>query len=847
MYTPSLRRLLLATLIAALLLSGMWTAETAQAQDERPADLIALSVSAGYDSVFRPNQWLPIRVQISNQGEPIAGRLVVRPETSGSGVTGTFSTPVDLPANASQTFFLYITARSNARDIRVELLNDRGGVMTSQETTIVSLAPRDSLHVVVSDLPDNAPDLSLLGVGGYQTLQVNWRAEEIPDRAPALDSVNVMVFANTNSASLSTAQQAAVRAWVRAGGHLIVIGGANWQPTAAGLVDLLPLLPESAQVIGDVTPLARLAGVFNVELAGDTIATTGALTDGAQVLAAADDVPLLARQRLSGGTVDYLTVDPTSQPLRDWVDQPELWLALASSVEAQPSWTFGFSDWLDAITAVSILPGLDILPAALGLVVFLAAYIALIGPVNYWVLNRINRREYAWFTIPALILIFSGLAWSVGFELRGNQATLSRMSVVQTWPDSDEAHLQQVLGLLVPRRGDYTLSLTDDRMLRPVTEGLSTRSTTVSTRPQSNVNIQQSSRFEALDFPVDASFIASFHTQGVIPRPDVSGRVTLTHLGSGEVRVQGSVRNDSDLLLDDAVIVGRGATLRLPNGLAPGAVVTFGGDDLILPGDIRMAPTPLEYARGEPDPLFSRSLTFRRRTSITNIESNRSVHDVMGGDYQRTGFRITADDDPRTQELRRRQAFVSAFMLDQFASTARGNRVFLMGWTDTAPVIDEVQGVGYETIDSTLYIVELTVESARPSSPVTITADQFTWISRERDNVEDLGPTELFLTTDGSVTFRFTPVDGARLARVDELVIIIDRARTTGVSGAIAVWDWFDESWEVFQMGIETEIVIDDPARFIGPQNSVQVRTAETVTGSSVAIRQLGIQQRGVF
>ena len=847
MLTHMLRRWLLPIMVA-LMLGGMWTAETTHAQDAVATDLISLTVSAGYDSVFRPNQWLPLRVQISNQGEPITGRLVVRPETSGSALTGTFSTPVDLPASASQAFFLYITARSNADTIRVELLNERGGVMTSQDTTITALAARDSLHVVISDSPDTAPDLSQVGVGGYNAFQVNWRTENIPDRAPALDSVNVIVFANTNSASLSSTQQRALRTWVQAGGHLIVVGGANWQPTAAGLGDLLPLLPESAQVISELTPLAQLAGVYNVELDGDTISATGALTDRAQVLAAAGDLPLLVRQRVGGGTVDYLTIDPTSQPLRDWADQSAMWLAVVSSVEPRPGWTFGFSDWLDAITGVSILPGLDVLPAALGLVMFLVAYIVLIGPANYWVLNRINRREYAWFTIPALILIFSGLAWSVGFELRGNQATLSRLSVVQTWPDSDEAHLEQVLGLLVPRRGDYTLSLTDDRMLRPVTEGLSTRSTTASTRPQGNVNIQQGSRFEALEFPVDASFIASFNTEGAIPRPAIDGRVTLTHLnGSGEVRVQGSVRNDSDLFLEDAVIVARDATLRLRDGLAPGDVFTFGGDDLLLPGSIRMAPTPLEYARGEPDPLLSRSLTFRRTTSITNIESNRSVHDVMGADYQRTGFRITANDDPRTQELRRRQAFISAFMLDQFASSARGNRVFLMGWTNAAPVADEVLGVGYETIDSTLYIVELAVQITPPSSPVTITADQFTWLSLERTNVEDLGPTELFLTTDGSVTFRITPIEGSRLARVDELLIIIDRARTSGVSGAFALWDWFEESWEIFQMGADTEILIEDPARFIGPQNSVQVRTAQTVTGSSVAIRQLGIQQRGVF
>ena len=47
-----------------------------------------------------------------------------------------------------------------------------------------------------------------------------------------------------------------------------------------------------------------------------------------------------------------------------------------------------------AASATEILPGLDLLPDVLPLCGFLAFYVALIGPLNYFVLNRINRREF---------------------------------------------------------------------------------------------------------------------------------------------------------------------------------------------------------------------------------------------------------------------------------------------------------------------------------------------------------------------------------------------------------------------------------------------------------------------
>ena len=49
----------------------------------------------------------------------------------------------------------------------------------------------------------------------------------------------------------------------------------------------------------------------------------------------------------------------------------------------------------------------DSLPDVLPIIGFLLIYIALMGPLNYVILNRLNRREWAWVTIPLLIAVFS--------------------------------------------------------------------------------------------------------------------------------------------------------------------------------------------------------------------------------------------------------------------------------------------------------------------------------------------------------------------------------------------------------------------------------------------------------
>ena len=89
-------------------------------------DVIEMQVEVGFDSFFRTRQWTPVRVELSNNGESIKGRLVIRPETSGTVVGNAFSTVIDLPNGAQKTATLYIQARSFPETIRVELMDEDG-------------------------------------------------------------------------------------------------------------------------------------------------------------------------------------------------------------------------------------------------------------------------------------------------------------------------------------------------------------------------------------------------------------------------------------------------------------------------------------------------------------------------------------------------------------------------------------------------------------------------------------------------------------------------------------------------------------------------------------------------
>ena len=194
-------------------------------QETAPA--INLVVSAGFDGLFRANEWFPLLVRVSNDGDDVTGRVVVRPERAGGAFTNTFSAPVDMPAGSRKIVFLYITARSFATEVQIEFLDEDGVSLVTQAATLRNVLYEDQLHVVLTQSSAGSVDLSSVRAGGYNAFQANWLVENLPDRGPALQAVDTLLFSDIDTGTMSANQRTAVADWVAEGGHLLVTGGAK--------------------------------------------------------------------------------------------------------------------------------------------------------------------------------------------------------------------------------------------------------------------------------------------------------------------------------------------------------------------------------------------------------------------------------------------------------------------------------------------------------------------------------------------------------------------------------------------------------------------------------------------
>ena len=755
-------------------------------------------------------------------------------------VGNAFSTPIELPRGSEKSAVLNIQARSFPDRIRVELIDADGAVRAAQDAGLNHISPQDQLYAVVIGPNTAPPNLSGVHIGGFKAEQAIWRVGNIPENGAALESLDLMLLINIDSESMSSGQRRAVQLWVEGGGHLIVSGGPSANITASGLQDLLPLAPADSRSIDNLSALARFSGDNRASLDRRTVIALGTAHDDAITLAAQDGIPLLLRRELGAGVVDYLAADPTLEPLAGWNGLNGLWFKLLATRSPHPIWREGFRQPNRGADAIANLPGVNLLPPLQTLCIFLTAYIVLIGPLNYLILSRLRRNGWGWLTIPVVIICFTGVAWTVGFNLRGAEIIVSRATLVESYTTSDEAQVSQFVGLLSPRRATYSLSAPDGHYLA-VASATNPVSLFASNTIQTGTEIAQASTFSANDFTIDGGIFANFTIGGHIARPAINGSFTLdfapTDTGRMVGAFQGFISNESDITLRDAVLMGAGLRFPLENDLAPGDILTLSRDEL--------RPVIANTA-AQPNPLELSVPTDSRSTPYAGSGRNSSIRGLQGERYLRSRIFLNPEA-VADQQAAREQSFLASFMIDRFLSTARGSKLYLLGWDDYWAHDLDIDGAAWSAIDSTLYIIELDVDIQLPNQRATLPTEYFSWISLDRQGLTDNGTDNFSMYEGQAAEFLFHPLPGLAMETVDRLFIEVDRGGGYAQTLDTELFNWHTNKFDVFNYQDGEELEFTDPASYLGPGNAVRIRLQYEQGVGTARVREIRIEQTGRY
>lgn len=787
------------------------------AQTQTP---VRLAVEGGFDSYFREGDWTPLLIRVSNDGAGIVGELRV---VSGGAIrlnTGGYSVPIELPTQSSKQLFLYVALEVFTQQLQVELVDTDGVIIQSATAQLARVNAGDLLFASVTESPTGKFDL-IAGRTSADPVQANLDMDNLPPLAQALESIDLLLLDDVDSGKLSLDRRRAIEDWVLAGGHLIVGGGPNWQKTRAGFDTLLPISVNTTVTLNQLDSLARFVGFGDdqkLESAAGVVVATGGLQAGAQVLAEQDGVPLIVRRGFGLGTVSYVAFDVSLEPFRSWTRRGQVWMSLLGTLANRPGWSSGVVENSDAVRAVNYTRALR-LPDVLQLVLFLGLYIIVIGPLNYLVLRVIRRSNLAWVTIPAIILITSVIAYAVGSTLRGTLPTMSRMSLVQQWPESPRARLDGVTGLLAPRRGLYSVEAEEGVVMRPLTG-----------ENGSAIKMTEGAKFAANNFRVDSGTSANFMTSGYIQPIALDGNATV-QIKENTLSVSGEVRNNSTLTITEAIVFAVNTPFRIGD-LAPGETRPFNFEATILEF---AAPS---LANG---PLNSNSLppgsynTYRysRELALSNILIS--------------GFANLRNETPTEVNERRRREFFTSAMTDQVErGAARGVDVYFAGWTTVSPVNITIRDTtNFNAEDLTLYLIKLPTKTGAASNLTRLFPGYTLWTPIERGS-RDYAPYSLYVIGNDAASFRFAPLNALRLKDVTSLMITI--RSDGGGAGVVALWDWKAAKWIDLPTSPGSrpiEIRGSDVARYLLPDGGVRVQVRAPNT--AISFERVDVVFNGTF
>jgi hypothetical protein len=636
---------------------------------------LTLEAQAAFEGVYKFGEWLPIWVEVTNDGADLEAELQVRIERSGG--SATFAVPVSLPSGAHKRVPIYVLANNYSQELEVDIISAEGIL----ETISVEVEPIINLEYLVGVIAPERGGLAFLsnvqlpGSTIRPLRMVEFPLDQIPERSEGLASFDCIIINDTDTSRLTPQQLDALIYWVERGGRLVLGGGAGAQQTFSGFgSEMLPFSPTSLRQADPMESLAEYADA-EPNQSSRPVSMVEGQTGTASILAAFEDSPLLIERSTGQGYIDISTLDLAAAPFSEWVGTTSFWQQLLSPGSLYPTNLppdMSPRQLMSNSIAYPLtnLPALD-LPSLRGLGLMLIAYIILVGPFNYLVLRRMKRLHLAWLTIPGLTVAFSIGAFSISFLLRGSDLMLNKISILIMQP-GQSMQVSSYLGLFSPAQQRYEVEVEGGGLIGPFSVQYDPWQFTGGLSSADGIFVQGEPA-HVRGLPVEQWSMQSFMTEG---RWDQFGELDaeLTILGN---QVSGWIENRTAAVIESAHLVFMGTITQL--------------------GDL------------EPNEQVEVSFTLQAVDPYGSALSWELIQYDYSGDYYDAAWR----------EIERRQGILDAVFGNPSVYgpgtgvTGHGinpSGVFVVGWLDEAPPYVQVEGRPVSERTTALLIADLGFE-----------------------------------------------------------------------------------------------------------------------------------------
>ena len=747
------------------------------------AGSVTMAVQAGFNGYALIGSWIPVRVALANGGADTKVVVRVRAQMENSSVE--YASPVSLAKGAKKEVVLTYPMSQMISSVTVELVTEDGKSLGKARAPLQTSAMSDVFVGILANDPATGRYLGAvtLPMGKFRVTPISLRAGDIPTNSVLLDSFQAIIVNDFAATDLEPGQWRALQNWASAGGALFITGGPSWSKTFTGLPETL----RPGQVSGVVTApsLASLENYAGKKISGGATALLAKLAParGSEILVGSAELPLVTRRTLGLGSLLYVAFDLNLEPFAGWAGSPTLWERLlgqtASQQMAQVNMKGGYGYKVpkrqnQIAWAVRNIDAAQIPPAsAVGGIILL--YILALGPVNYLILKKLDRRHLTWITVPLIAVLFATGVWFIAFKDKGRDLIANSISVVRFATGSSTARVDTYASLFAPSRSSFRVSVKGD----PVVSSLP-----YSDGPYANGQQVVARVTRSADTNVELLDMNLWTIRGFLAEQDadLGGTITADLKTEGD-RVVGVIRNQTPYELKDCAIVAGTAFQKIDS-------LPAGGEAKV---DLQVG-LPSGYLGSLPSQIYGQAQTV-----------------YPGG--PKGG--MTPPDRSAQRKIQTLDGLIQTGGL--------GGPVSFVGWAESSlGLLRTTQTKDDGQRNLSLLTTGLDVSYGSGDS---LSVPPGLVRSRVIDSTGNTGyfPDGLYVG-DGQMTFQLDAGPALRQAKVLQLNLPTDHNQSVFKAPGLVVevWDWQSSSWT--KIAPDETVGLSDPARYVSEAGTVRVR-----------------------
>jgi len=456
------------TLLVMLLMSLVLPSTQAQAA----AATLEVKATAGISGKAKYQSVVPLQVTVKNNGADFSGDMAINSASSYEAASA-LVVPIDIAAGEEKTFTFYLDGLADYGYSDADLFAfyegniEKGKKVAYKGTKRLQsnfLDPASTFIYTLTDKSDRLAALLRLSTfvpqNNVEVFNINQLKDyTFPENEQGLAMANVIVVDEVAIADLSQKQQESLLKWVQDGGTLLLGASDQVDVTAGIFKEYLPMSLSKEMTSVSAETLTKLSGggIFtqpiSIHTSTDHEGSLPVLTDNNAVLA--------SKKKVGSGEIIQTAFSLGDQPLASMDGYAALLAKMidVQSISQQGMMRQGQSP-LDQISYElrninELFPSFEVSVSYMLIVIIL--YILIIGPVLYFVLKKMDKREHAWWIIPVFSIVLSIGLFIVGAKDRIVQPQVQQSAFYKVNEDSS-LNGYYVESILTNRSGDFVVN-----------------------------------------------------------------------------------------------------------------------------------------------------------------------------------------------------------------------------------------------------------------------------------------------------------------------------------------------------------------------------------------------------